>query len=65
MSIKGVANFYKDRKRHIITTQTERASLPPLRCSLLSRKAGRAVSSEHRESDTVRVCGSSCFTLQA
>ena len=25
MSIKGVANFYKDKKRHIITTQTERA----------------------------------------
>ena len=23
MSIKGVANFYKDKKNHIITTQTE------------------------------------------
>ena len=25
MAIKGVANFYQDKKRHIITTQTERA----------------------------------------
>lgn len=23
MAIKGVARFYKDKKRHIITTQTE------------------------------------------
>eukprot|EP00775_Hariotina_reticulata_P004897 gene4897-5142_t len=23
MALKGVANFYKDKKRHIITTQTE------------------------------------------
>ena len=27
MAIKGVANFYKDKKRHVITTQTERAHL--------------------------------------
>ena len=33
MSIKGVANFYKDKKRHIITTQTERVPL------LLTREA--------------------------
>jgi cysteine desulfurase len=25
LAIKGVANFYKDKKKHIITTQTERA----------------------------------------
>jgi cysteine desulfurase len=24
MAIKGVAGFYKDKKKHIITTQTER-----------------------------------------
>jgi cysteine sulfinate desulfinase/cysteine desulfurase-like protein len=23
MAIKGVANFYKDKKRHIVTSQTE------------------------------------------
>ena len=34
MSIKGVANFYKDRKRHIITTQTERASHFLVQCLL-------------------------------
>ena len=34
MSIKGVANFYKDRKRHIITTQTERASRFLVHCLL-------------------------------
>ena len=31
LAIKGVANFYKDKKRHLITTQTDRAILhPPL-----------------------------------
>ena len=27
LAIKGVANFYKDKKRHLITTQTDRAIL--------------------------------------
>lgn len=27
LAIKGVSNFYRDRKRHIITTQTERELL--------------------------------------
>ncbi len=26
LAIKGVANFYRDKKKHIITTQTERKS---------------------------------------
>ncbi len=24
LAIKGISNFYRDRKKHIITTQTER-----------------------------------------
>ena len=28
LAIKGIANFYRDKKKHIITTQTERESLP-------------------------------------
>lgn len=28
LAIKGVANFYKDKKKHIITTQTDRKALP-------------------------------------
>ncbi len=27
LAIKGVANFYRDKKKHIITTQTERELL--------------------------------------
>lgn len=27
LAIKGVANFYRDKKKHIITTQTERKLL--------------------------------------
>ena len=27
LAIKGVANFYRDKKKHIITAQTERESL--------------------------------------
>ena len=34
LAIKGVSNFYRDRKKHIVTTQTERTSL--LRLSDLS-----------------------------
>lgn len=30
LAIKGVANFYKDKKKHIITTQTERMYLPSM-----------------------------------
>ena len=30
MAIKGVAGFYRDKKKHLITTQTERA--PPSAC---------------------------------
>ena len=30
LAIKGVSNFYRDRKKHIVTTQTERTSLPRL-----------------------------------
>ena len=27
LAIKGISNFYRDRKKHIITTQTERECL--------------------------------------
>ena len=30
LAIKGVANFYREKKKHIITTQTDRKSLPLL-----------------------------------
>ncbi len=30
LAIKGVSNFYRDRKKHIVTTQTERMSLARL-----------------------------------
>ena len=33
LAIKGVANFYKDKKKHIITTQTDRDP-PPLSLNL-------------------------------
>ena len=47
LAIKGVANFYKDKKRHLITTQTDRAILrctlapgPPLRFGRLCGNKG-------------------------
>ena len=39
MAIKGVANFYKDRKRHIITTQTERVFCAPPLLACMPQKA--------------------------
>lgn len=36
LAIKGISNFYRDRKKHIITTQTEREC--PWVCSLAKVK---------------------------
>lgn len=30
LAIKGVANFYRDKKKHLISTQTERGSFMPM-----------------------------------
>ena len=40
MAIKGVAGFYRDKKKHLITTQTERA--PPQR-ALCQKSLSRPV----------------------
>lgn len=42
LSIKGVANFYKDKKRHIITTQVERESSAGAQLSIGSAVSKRA-----------------------
>ena len=33
LAIKGVANFYREKKKHIITTQTDRKSLTSLQAA--------------------------------
>lgn len=53
LAIKGIANFYRDKKKHIITTQTERESLQFNRCAkqsaclvaLVQSKTQKAVAS--------------------
>ena len=37
LAIKGISNFYRDRKKHIITTQTER-ELPSTDCRCNSQE---------------------------
>ena len=37
LAIKGVSNFYRDRKKHIVTTQTER-ELPYAECWCISQE---------------------------